>query len=561
MPRKRWKRLSITLVATTTFLGLGIPGVVGQLAEANSLPKPGVSDLVATPSILYDSGGTVTLSADVTNATSCAFSSRPTVAGLPTNVPCSNGTVTEDVTVPANTKKTAARYRFELAAIGASTVRTKGVTVTVAPLLGAVRSITADGRGYCAVLNSGAVDCWGEGANGDLGNGRLYRKGGGYKDGSPVPVSVEGVAGIGTLTGVTNLTAAGTAVGGYCAIVTSGEVDCWGYGPYGELGNGSSSNSAVPVSVEGIGGVGTLTGVASLTGGDESYCAVLTSGEVACWGYDPYGELGNGSSNNSAVPVSVEGVGGTGTLTGVASLTGGGNSYCAVLTSGGVDCWGYGRYGELGNGEFYDTGNDASAFPVSVEGMDGTGTLTGVASLTISGSDVAYCAVLTSSGVDCWGNGPGGELGNGDFYTSSPYGSAFPVSVEGAKGIGTLTGVASLNGNGNGNGASLCAILVSGGVDCWGGGIEGNLGNGEFYTSSPYGSAFPVSVEGAKGIGTLTGVAGLTGDGYAGSCALLTSDGVECWGYGRFGALGNGKFYASDPYGGSAVPVKVLSAR
>ncbi len=168
---------------------------------------------------------------------------------------------------------------------------------------------------------------------------------------------------------------------GYCAILTSSGVDCWGYGADGELGNGTFSNSANPVTVEGVGGTGTLTGVARLVGGPGNYCALLTSGEVDCWGANNYGELGNGTFSNSANPVAVEGVGGTGTLADVTSLVGGAGNYCALLTSGGVDCWGYGEQGQLGNGTFYTSSSYGSPTPVAVEGVGGTGTLSGVTNL------------------------------------------------------------------------------------------------------------------------------------------------------------------------------------
>jgi alpha-tubulin suppressor-like RCC1 family protein len=216
------------------------------------------------------------------------------------------------------------------------------------------------------------------------------------------------------------------------------------------------------------------------------------------------------------------------------------DGYCALLTSSGVDCWGDGKYGQLGNGTFYTSSHEGSATPVAVEGVGGTGTLTGVASL-VSDND-GYCAVLTSSGVDCWGNGHDGELGNGTFYSHSPYGSATPVAVEGVGGTGRLTGVTSLVGEHK----SYCALLTSGGVDCWGYGEYGQLGNGTFYKSSPKGSATPVEVEGVGGTGTLTGVASLVG-GLKSYCAVLTSSGVDCWGYGYFGELGNGTFYTRSP--------------
>ncbi len=193
-----------------------------------------------------------------------------------------------------------------------------------------------------------------------------------------------------------------------------------------------------------------LDGVRSVASGYAGSCALLASGTVDCWGDGHFGQLGDGNFyspnvsgfQGSAVPVAVTGVGGTGTLTGVANLVGDNYSFCALLTSGGVDCWGYGADGELGNGTFYTGVQEGSAVPVAVTGVGGTGSLTGVASL--AGANQSFCALLTSGGVDCWGYGADGELGNGTFYTGVQEGSAVPVAVTGVSGTGTLTGVASL---------------------------------------------------------------------------------------------------------------------
>jgi len=483
------------------------------------------------------------------------------------------------------------------------------------PLDDATIVVSDSADAYCAKLNSSGVDCWGYGEQGQLGNGTFSN--------SANPVAVDGVGGSGTLTGVTSLVGGS---GNYCALLISGEVDCWGGNTYGELGNGTFSNSANPVAVEGVGGNGTLTGVTSLVGGSGNYCVLLTSSGVDCWGYGEQGQLGNGmfytsSSYGSDTPVAVEGVGGTGALTGVTDLIGGDQfqfsfagdesaeygNYCALLTSSGVNCWGFGGYAELGNGIEYtacdygrgncgsdtpvvvedvagtgtltgvtslvsnayslcallisggvdcwgagdagDLGNGGSGgtAPVAVAGVGGTGTLAGVKSLVGDGDFEGYCALLTSGGVDCWGYGFYGDLGNGstpDSYT--------PVAVAGVGGTGTLTGVTSLVGDFQG----YCALLTSSGVDCWGDGESGALGNGTFYTSSPYSSLVPEAVEGVGGIGTLTGVTSLVG-GYLGYCALLTSSGVDCWGYGDGGALGDGWYYANRNLGGSATPVQV----
>jgi alpha-tubulin suppressor-like RCC1 family protein len=419
----------------------------------------------------------------------------------------------------------------------------------VAAGVGTLTGVASVAGGFCGLMTSGGVDCWG-GQNVQLANGDV--------GGSYVPVPVEGVGGTGTLTGVTSLASDDVS---YCALLTSSGVDCWGNGQEGQLGNGvfygsSPDGSATPVQVEGVGGTGTLTGVASLATDTAGYCAVLTSGGVDCWGDGTRGELGNGvfytpPTYGSAVPVAVEGVGGTGALTGATSLGSDDEGYCAVLASGGVDCWGYGPSGQLGDGTFYTSGDQGSAVPVRVEGASGTGTLTGGDSVTGDGD--SYCALLTSSEVDCWGDGQSGELGDGQFHRTSPYGSAVPVKVEGVDGTGTLTGAASLTSYGDG----LCALLASGGVDCWGDGSLGELGDGTFYITGNSGSAVPVQVDGVGGSGTLTGATGLAST-YAsnGLCAVLASGGVDCWGNGYNGQLGDGQLYPNSPHG-SAVPVEV----
>jgi alpha-tubulin suppressor-like RCC1 family protein len=145
---------------------------------------------------------------------------------------------------------------------------------------------------------------------------------------------------------------------------------------------------------------------------------------LVVWGYGGDGELGNGEFSDSATLVAVEGVGGTGTLTGVTSVVIYSGGYCALLVSGGVECWGEGKSGQLGNGTFYTSGNEGSATPVTVDGVGGTGTLTGVKSL-VEGD----CSLLSSGGVDCWGYGYNGQLGNGRFYKIPPAGNASPVEV------------------------------------------------------------------------------------------------------------------------------------
>ena len=134
-----------------------------------------------------------------------------------------------------------------------------------------------------------------------------------------------------------------------CATLSTGGVDCWGDNNSGQLGNNTTTSSETPVAVVGVNDSGTLSGVASASVGSYSACATLTTTGVDCWGLNNNGQLGNNTTTNSETPVAVVGVSDSGTLSGVASASVGYEATCAMLTLGGVDCWGLNNEGQLGN--------------------------------------------------------------------------------------------------------------------------------------------------------------------------------------------------------------------
>ena len=139
-----------------------------------------------------------------------------------------------------------------------------------------------------------------------------------------------------------------------CALTAGGGVKCWGYNAYGQLGDGTTTDRLTPVGV-----VGLSSGVVQISTGDLHTCALTAAGGVKCWGFNSYGELGDGTTSFRTLPVNVSGL-----TSGVAQLIAGYYHTCAVTTSLGAKCWGYNGYGGLGDGSTADR-----LTPVNVTGL------------------------------------------------------------------------------------------------------------------------------------------------------------------------------------------------
>jgi hypothetical protein len=287
--------------------------------------------------------------------------------------------------------------------------------------------VLAAGQNHtCAVVNGGA-QCWGWGGSGCLGAGDF--------NSSPTPVKV-----IGLSTGVQAVAARASHT---CAVVNGG-AQCWGGNMNGELGDGTNTASPTPVQVKGL-----PSGVVQEIVIGAGFACALVNGGVQCWGDNTFGQLGNGTKGGkNGVPAPVMGL-----TSGVQAIAAGWSHACAIVKSGGVQCWGDGSdHGELGNGVKAD-----SPVPVQV-----TGLTSGVHAISLG--DMFSCALLDTGDVQCWGQqGVEGFLGNNntvmDFYA--------PVQV-----VGLTMGVQAIYAGDY----HTCAIMS--GVQCWGTGGAGELGNG-----------------------------------------------------------------------------------
>lgn len=272
-----------------------------------------------------------------------------------------------------------------------------------------------------------------------------------------------------------------------CALDVAGTVRCWGWNGFGQLGDGTTHSRTAPVAVTG------LPIVTQLAAGGGSTCALTIDASLWCWGWNTFGQLGDGTTIDRSVPTKVA------ALDQVQQVTLGNGHGCALLAGDRPVCWGWNHYGQLGSGT-----TTSSPLPVAV--VDAPA---GIAQL--SAGDEHSCARTAAGGLWCWGANHTGQLGDA---TTSPSARPTPVS-------GMSAGVEEVS-------AGLlhtCAIR-DGAALCWGRNVAGQVGDGTMTRR-----LLPTVVAGME-----SGVVALSAGGA--SCALRS--GGWCWGPNIFRGPGEG---------------------
>lgn len=394
------------------------------------------------------------------------------------------------------------------------------------PMAGARQVVGGLGH-TCALTTSGGVKCWGDNWEGRLGDGSVAD--------SDMPVDV-----VGLTSGVAAISSSHKHT---CALTEAGGMKCWGRNWHGELGDGSTQYRVEPVDVYGLG-----SGVKGIAVGGFHTCALLVDGNIMCWGANWHGQVGDDTKEERYLPVYVVGLGAP-----AVAVTAGKYHTCALLETGGVQCWGYNMYGQLGNDSQVDrplpqdvmwlssniqaitagenhtcalsNAGEVLCWGNNYEGQLGIGTtemqLVPVYTLGLEAGNVAIqagmrytCAITASGGAKCWGENWAGQLGDG-----GQLGQLLPVNVSGLPAAVTNLGAGD---------SHTCAVLATDGLMCWGSNSYGQIGNGENAMRLQ-----PVDV-----VGMTNGIRSIVSGGLH-SCALTETGAVKCWGNNKYGQLGN----------------------
>jgi len=201
----------------------------------------------------------------------------------------------------------------------------------VIDLGGVAIGLSAGNEHTCALLNSGGVRCWGSNSSDELGVAEKKKV-------SKTPMDVVGLD-----SGVTTIT---TGYSKSCAISNSGIVKCWGW-------IGSSMFLDMPTEINGF------NNAISIAAGGGHVCFIIEDGGVKCLGENAAGQLGSGTNSDSLSPVRVTSLEGD-----AVSVVANFDFTCVLMNNGQVKCWGDNTSGQLGNGT-----NDNSSIPVDVQGL------------------------------------------------------------------------------------------------------------------------------------------------------------------------------------------------
>lgn len=291
-----------------------------------------------------------------------------------------------------------------------------------------------------------------------------------------------------------------------CALTSAGAMYCWGYNGYGELGDGTTTNRSIPTLVTGL-----SSGVSYMMTSVAHTCAVKANGSLYCWGLNDNGQVGDNTSTQRTSPVQVLTATNT-PITDVIQVSGGWKHTCAIKVGGALFCWGYNGNGMLGDGTA-----SARWMPTQVTGM--------TSGVTDVSAGYYYTCAVKNGAAYCWGYNANGQLGDGTVTQRlSPVAVADSAAIPA---ISFASGVTDVETSDYDPGYT-CFIKQSQKVYCTGANAQGQLGTANT-------TEFRAPTAPSLFVGAVTGAA----LGRYHTCVTMDLK-VSCIGYNVNGELANG---------------------
>jgi len=308
---------------------------------------------------------------------------------------------------------------------------TKPKSVDLAYTGDPIIQISTGGRFACALSSGSSVQCWGNNFQGQLGSGDDKQ----YK----LPIFVKGL----DAAQIKEITTGDMHA---CALTTQGKVQCWGDNFRGQLGIGKVDPTGIylPQYVKDL-GENTNNPVLHIAAGPMYTCAIVEIGHIMCWGGNDILLQGSALSESIPTPVPVNGIS---TTKKPIQLASGGALACALLEGGAVQCWGGVYNSSLGDGV-----SNSAYSAVYVKGIEPGNPAIQV----VAGSNYS-CALLKDLTIKCWGQ---------PIWSEQPVTQMLPITINDLKGTQISAGQ-----------LHMCSLDQSGAVWCWGSNYNGELGNG-----------------------------------------------------------------------------------
>lgn len=349
---------------------------------------------------------------------------------------------------------------------------------------------------FCGLTKQGKAYCWGNGSHGQLGNGTSLD--------IKVPTLVHQPKGV----EFSDLFAGFQTI---CGLTKDGQAYCWGRGTNGQIGNANKNNVNIPTKVS----QPLNINFKSLVIAQSTVCGLTNAGQTYCWGSGYNGQIGDDSLDSSTIPIKVHQSDGVkfNKLYVSPVDTGIDSTFCGLTTNGIAYCWGYGMFGQIGNGKSINAYEPAAVIDPSVRNKY----------LNFQKLFIGYrmgCGLTVDGQAYCWGSNEFGKIGDGGSYNSVNY----PVKVAQPHDVRFNEIITNAN--------TLCGLTASGQAYCWGHGVHGEIGNGSMINVSS-----PTKVSQSLGIV----FSKLTVNHYFGAsvCGLTMDGDAYCWGNGETRANGN----------------------